>query len=147
MTRRRAWILGAGGCAAVVILGGALLVLLAAQPVTPAVTTVQATMARALDARFNPLDPTGIFLPGETFYLSVRVEGAPANSMVTARWVYDGTPITQQDQALGGSEAAYVLGFELRRTDALWPTGNYGVELLLNGQLAGEVGFVVRQPG
>ena len=102
MTRRRAWILGAGGCAAVVILGGALLVLLAAQPVTPAVTTVQATMARALDARFNPLDPTGIFLPGETFYLSVRLEGAPANSMVTARWVYDGTPITQQDQALGG---------------------------------------------
>lgn len=145
MTRQQVWIRGGIGCAAMAILGVALMLLLTAQPGAPAATHLQATMARALDARYNPLEPTGVFSPGEPFYLSVRVEDAPPNSVVAAKWFYDGAVITQQEQALGREGTDYVIGFELRRADARWPEGVYGVELLLNGQHAGDIRFSVVQ--
>lgn len=145
MTRQQLWIRGGIGCVAVVILGIAVMLLLAAPPDAPAATRLQATMARALDARYNPVEPTGMFPPGEPFYLSVRIEDAPPNSVVAAKWLYKGAAITQQEQALGGEETVYVIGFELRRADAGWPVGEYSVELLLNGQHAGDIRFSVVQ--
>lgn len=145
MTRQQVWFRGGIGCAAVAILGVVLMLLLAAQPGAPAVTRLQATMARALDAHYNPVESTGVFSPEEPFYLSVRIEGAPPDSVVAAKWSYDGAVITRQEQALGREETVYVIGFELRRADALWPVGEYDVELLLNGQHAGELRFSVVQ--
>ncbi len=144
MRRLPGWFLAGSACVAVIVIGAA--VLLAGQPTTPSITRLQATMARALDEDFHPVEPTGVFLPRDTFYLSVRVDGAAAPGVVTARWLYRDAVITVQNQSLGSEVAVYVLGFELRRTDAAWPEGDYSVELLLNGQSAGEVYFTVRQP-
>ncbi|GAB4569871.1 MAG: hypothetical protein Kow0077_03090 [Anaerolineae bacterium] len=108
---------------------------------------VQGILSHSLDDGYNPVDPTGTFAPAEPFRLSVRVEGAAPNSIVTVRWRYGAEVINSQDQVIGVEVAPYVLGFELARSDDVWPEGDYSVELLLNHERVGELAFRVESPG
>jgi hypothetical protein len=133
------------GFLAVIIGGGLLLAAVYRETFQPALTRVQAVTARALTDNFEPVDPTGVFLPGEVFFLSVRVENAPPHSIISARWSYDSTIITVQDQVTGALGDVYLLGFELDRTDQPWPVGDYRVDVLLNSQAIGHATFEVQE--
>lgn len=126
---------------ALLVLGGGTLLLDIARG-EPAAIRVQAVTTRGLDDQFQPVEPTAVFFPDETFYLSVRVENLAQPGILSAQWTYDGTPITLQDQRIGAT-SAYVAGFELRRTDDLWPVGGYRVDLSLSGQMVGRIAFRV----
>jgi hypothetical protein len=104
---------------------------------------IQAIMAHGLDAAYDPIEPGGLFSPDDTFYLSVRTERAPAHSIISARWYYEGTVIMTQDQSVGALSDVYVVGFEMERTDQPWPVGQYSVDVLLNGESVGQVRFRV----
>ena len=126
------------------ILGGGALLLLEVARIEPEPIRIQAVTARSLDGQYQPVEPTGVFYPEETFYLSVRVENVAQPGILSAQWTYDGTPITLQDQVIG-SGSAYVVGFELDRTDDLWPVGSYRVDLSLAGQPVGSISFQVER--
>jgi hypothetical protein len=112
----------------------------------PESTRIQAVTALQLDDAFNPIEPSGVFRPDDVFYLSVRVENAPAHSIVSARWFYEDSVVMTQDQVTGALSNVYVLGFELSRTDESWPPGDYAAEILLNGMTVGNVEFAVVVP-
>ncbi|MBN1967707.1 MAG: hypothetical protein JW910_23830 [Anaerolineae bacterium] len=141
MKRHYAWFLH--GLVLAVLVGAAVLAHLLS---APAPTGIQATTARALDEAYGPLEPTGMFGPGDVFYLSVRVERAPEGSTIGVRWRYADTLITDEEQALGPTAEVYVLGFELRRVDQPWPVGTYSAEVLLNGEPVGVAEFAVVAP-
>jgi hypothetical protein len=106
-------------------------------------TIIQAVIAQQLDDDYNPINPTGEYGPTDTFYLSVRIEQAPAHSIISARWRYGEQEVLTQDQVIGALDDRYVLGFELARTDDRWPAGDYAVDILLNGSVVGSAEFVV----
>ncbi len=108
---------------------------------------IQAITSRALDEGFRPLEPTGIFTPSDVLYLSVRAEHVPPHSIVSARWRYGDSIITVDDQVIGSDGPVYIVGFELRRTDQAWPTGDYSVDVLLNGEVLGAAAFSVVTDG
>lgn len=87
------------------------------------------------------------FAPDDTFYISVRTQYVPARSIVTINWYYDGRLITSQDQVIGVMSDVYVLGFELQRTDSLWPAGQYRADVLLSGAVVGAAHFAVVAQG
>lgn len=105
--------------------------------------TIQAVTSRGLDDQYRPLEPTGVFAPDETFYLSVRAEHIPPGSIITARWYYEESLIIAQDQIVRDNEAVHVIGFELGRTNDPWPAGAYHAQLLLNGTPVGTAQFAV----
>ena len=131
---------------AVVAIGAGIVALSVADLLEPQAGSIQAVTSRGLDDQYRPLEPTGEFAPDETFYLSVRVERIVPGSILTARWYYGQSLIIAQDQVVRDSEAAHVIGFELRRTDDPWPSGAYHVQLLLNGTPVGTVQFNVTPP-
>lgn len=137
--RRGAFLIG---LTASLIVGGALTAVILATS-TPALTHIQAVMAHGLDAEYRPIDPAGEFAPDDIFYLSVRVENAPPHSIVSARWYYGESVIMTDDQVIGAASPVYVVGFELRRADELWPVGAYHVAILLNGEEVGSARFTV----
>lgn len=126
-----------------VIAGGVVTVLLYNETLKPPETRIQAVMARVLDEQFNPVEPTGEFSPGDVFYLSVRVQNANADSIVTTHWYYAASLIHMQDQVIRAGAETVVMGFELQRTDGEWPSGRYRVDVLLNGEAVGTAYFDV----
>jgi len=133
-----------GGIAlAILALGAGIVALSVADLLNPPAGTLQAVTSRGLDDQYRPLDPTGVFTPDETFYLSVRVENIPSGSTLNVRWYYGQSLIISQDQIVRDSEAAHMIGFELRRTDEPWPIGAYHAQLLLNGTPVGTAQFSV----
>lgn len=140
--KRTQWIVLASLLVTVVVGGVVSIVLYNATFAAPQ-TRIQAIMAYALDEQFNPVQPTGEFAPDDVFYLSVRVENATANGIVTARWYYTDSLIHMQDQVTREGSETYLLGFELQRTDGDWPVGDYRVEILLDGEAIGTAYFFV----
>jgi hypothetical protein len=89
-------------------------------------------------------EPTFQFAPGDTVYVSVGVQGAPANAQLSARWLaqtgktLDSTtqPISTSDQ--GNKE------FHLAPEKG-WVPGTYLVTLYLNGDSADAKAFAVKK--
>jgi hypothetical protein len=123
--------------------GAGIVALSVADLLNPPAGSIQAVTSRGLDDEYRPLEPTGIFTPDETFYLSVRAERIPAGSILNVRWYYGSSLIHSQDQIIRDSEDIHVIGFELSRTDEPWPPGAYHVQLLINGSPVGTAQFSV----
>jgi len=100
------------------------------------------TSARALDSNFQPVAPTDRFGPGDTFYISVRLEGYRPGLALRAKWSYEGQPIheTQLDTAHIGDLYA---GFSLS-SDAPWASGRYSIDIVLDSNVLATLSFRVK---
>jgi hypothetical protein len=89
-------------------------------------------------------EPTFQFVPGDTVYVSMGVQGAPAEGSVATRWLaqtgktLDSTaqPITVGDSANKEFHLAQEKG---------WQPGNYLVTIYLNGDSVDSKTFAVRK--
>jgi hypothetical protein len=92
-------------------------------------------------------DKTDTFRPGDTFYVAVKTVGSASTATLVAHWTYgDGQRIDEATQTIAPSGPA-VTEFHVSRPNGPgdgWPTGNYMVEIVLNGVSAGTERFKVQ---
>jgi hypothetical protein len=83
------------------------------------------------------------FAPRDTVYASVGTQGSANNVALTARWTYqDGQVVDESRETISPTGPANTV-FQVANPGG-WPTGNYQVEILINGRSAQMREFSVR---
>jgi hypothetical protein len=101
------------------------------------------TLGRSLNADKTVADKTDSFRPADTIYASIQTEGSAPSATLTARWTYGaGQQVSESTQTIAPTGAS-VTEFHVSKPDG-WPTGDYKVEVLLNGASAGSRDFEVK---
>jgi hypothetical protein len=78
---------------------------------------------------------TGMFWTTDTFYVSVKTEGAAQNVTMQARWTGPEGATAEQTKTISPSGTT-ITAFEAPpkdMKDGRWPAGDYKVEILVNG--------------
>jgi hypothetical protein len=116
-------------------------------PVTQsALTVADIDVGRNVATDKTIIDETNTFSAGDTFYVSVKTVGSAASATLAAHWTYGNQQVTESAQTIAPSGPA-VTEFHVSRPTGPgdgWPTGDYKVEILLNGVSAGAEAFKVR---
>ena len=119
----------------------------APQPSTQsAVSVADIDVGRSLATDKSIADKTNTFRPGDTFFVAVKTVGSAPRATLVAHWSYeDGQRIGEATQTIAPSGSA-VTEFHVSRPNGPgdgWPTGDYKVEIVLNGVAAGSEAFRV----
>jgi hypothetical protein len=110
-------------------------------------TVAEIDVGRSVATDKTIADKTDTFRPGDTFYVAVKTVGAAPTANLVARWSYeDGQRVSEGTQTISPSGPT-VTEFHVSRpsgTGEGWPTGDYKVEIVLNGVSAGTEKFKVQ---
>lgn len=119
-----------------------------ATPTTPmpeqaAVAVASVDLGSAVGADQKVSTPTTTFAPQDTIYAAVSTTGAASNATLSATWTYqDGQTVNQSSQTIAPTGPA-VTTFHISKPEG-WPTGNYKVEISLNGTMVMSKDFTVQ---
>jgi hypothetical protein len=87
--------------------------------------------------------PTTTFGAKDTIYAAVATTGSASNATLGAKWTYqDGQTVNDSSQTIAPTGPA-VTTFHISKPDG-WPTGNYKVEISLNGSAVSSKDFTVQ---
>lgn len=99
---------------------------------TDALDVAEVRLGRAVGADMRITEDVNDFTPGDSIYVSVRVEGTANATQMTARWLTEGDSLIHEESktisSAGEQWAWFVLG-----TESL-PEGDYELELYVNGE-------------
>jgi ABC-type oligopeptide transport system substrate-binding subunit len=99
------------------------------------VRVTQIDMGRSLTADKTINDNTDSFKPNDTIYASIVTEGTASAATLKARWTYqDGQVVNESTQTIAPTGNART-EFHISKPDG-WPTGQYKLEVFLNGSSA-----------
>jgi hypothetical protein len=117
----------------------------AAHAATTGVLRVGTVMiGKRLGSENRIAEPTFQFAPADTVYVSVGVQGAPADGQLTARWLAQtGKTLDSTTQPISTSDKGNK-EFHLAPEKG-WTPGTYLVTLLLNGDSADAKTFAVKK--
>lgn len=111
---------------------------------TPAISNIRMTTDQ------SGKTTTSTYSPAQAFFVYADVSGLPKGSVVEAKWYAVNAQGLDPNSTLNTSTYTYESGvasvyFQLTTSDGSdWPTGNYRVELYLDGMKVGERGFTVQ---
>lgn len=109
-------------------------------PATVSVTAVDLGSAVGADQKVTA--PTTTFSPGNTIYAAVATTGK-GTATLDAKWIYqDGQTIKEDSKSIAADGPATTT-FSISKPDG-WPTGNYKIEVTLNGTPAMSKDFTVK---
>lgn len=112
---------------------------------TPAVGIDSLVTARALGDKNAPQDQTNTFASGDTIYAVARVARLPAGTKLFARWSQDGTAREDTDELVADRDYTNTyVEFHISGTQQNLGTGNWTVQLFVNGNPSKQVGFQIR---
>ncbi|HET6577076.1 MAG TPA: hypothetical protein VFG66_02070 [Gemmatimonadales bacterium] len=101
-------------------------------------------IGKRLGAENRIAEPTFQFVPQDTVYVSVDVQGAPAEGTLAARWLaQNGKTLDSTAQPLTAGETGH-REFHLAQAKG-WKPGTYLVTLYLNGDSVEAKTFAVRK--
>ncbi len=101
-------------------------------------------IGKRLGSENRMAEPTFQFAPGDTVYVSVGVQGAPADGQLTARWLAQtGKTLDSTTQPISSNEQGNK-EFHLAQAKG-WAPGTYLVTLFLNGDSADAKTFAVKK--
>lgn len=106
--------------------------------ISNAVSVSRIELGRAIDASNQIIRPTTTFLPHDTMYASVHTTtdyGAPVGGTLTARWTYEDYQLVDKTSRKLSFTGSGTTAFSVQKPDG-WPSGEYKVEIFLNGNLA-----------
>ena len=110
-------------------------------PAGVAVTSVDLGTAVGPDQKVTT--PTTTFGAKDTIYAAVSTSGTAANATLGAKWSYqDGQTVNDSSQTIAPTGPA-VTTFHIAKPDG-WPTGNYKVEISLDGKAVSSKDFEVK---
>lgn len=79
----------------------------------------------------------------DTIYAAVATTGTATNAVINAKWTYqDGQTVNESSQTIAPNGPA-VTSFHISKPDG-WPTGNYKVEISLDGKPVATKDFAVQ---
>lgn len=102
---------------------------------------VDIEVGRAIGADKRVTAPAGYFAPADTIYTSVVTDGAVSHATLSARWSRQGALLEETEQKISPTGTA-VSEFHVFNP-AGWAPGEYRVEILLDGQVVGDLPFRV----
>jgi hypothetical protein len=109
-----------------------------------AVRVTDVTMGRAIGGDKAVTDATDDFRPNDTIYASIATDGSAASTTLRALWTYeDGQVVDDSSRTIvpKGSERTE---FHIAKPDG-WPTGNYQLEVFVDGRSVEKKKFEVKQ--
>ncbi len=112
-------------------------------PAAAPVTVASVDLGSAVGTDQKVTTPTTTFAPKDTIYAAVSTTGTASNATLSAKWTYqDGQTVNQSSQTIAPTGPATTT-FHISKPDG-WPTGNYKVEISLNGTMAMSKDFTVQ---
>ena len=108
----------------------------------PALRVTDVQLGAAVGADKRVTEPKETFSPKDTIFVSVVTEGSAPSATVSARWTFQDGQVVKEDSrsiAPSGTEATE---FSIQKPDG-WPTGDYKVEIKLDGTTAETKSFKV----
>jgi hypothetical protein len=110
-------------------------------------TVADIDVGRSVAADKTIAEKTDTFRPGDTFYVAVKTVGAAPTANLVAHWSYaEGQLVSEGSQTISPTGPT-VTEFHVSRPSGTgdgWPTGDYMVEIVLNGVSAGTEKFKVQ---
>lgn len=100
-------------------------------------------LGRAVDGSRRVAEPLETFAPGDTIYVSVVTEGTARNGVLKARWTYQDSEVLTETPLEIAPAGTTATEFHISRPEGL-RTGNYQVEIFLDGAPAGKRAFSVK---
>ena len=112
-------------------------------PSAAAVSVTSVDLGTAVGADQKVTTPSTQFGPKDTIYAAVSTDGAASNATLAAKWTFqDGQTVNESSQTIAPTGPA-VTTFHISKPDG-WPTGNYKVEISLNGSPVSSKDFTVQ---
>jgi hypothetical protein len=106
------------------------------------VTTIET--GKHVDANKRVVDTTSVFAPNDTMYVAVVTANAtPSSTLKTLVTFQDGQVVDSSSQTVQAGPSS-VTEFHLVKPGG-WPTGDYTVEIMLDGQSVGTRRLTVRR--
>jgi hypothetical protein len=109
---------------------------------TPSVTALM--MASKVDAGNNPTNSTTTFAKTDTIWAVADITGTAVGTPVEARWTHVTTNTQINSNTVTATSAGeHRLPFFISKPDG-WPTGDYRVDILINGNVMKSATFQVQ---
>lgn len=100
-------------------------------------------LGRAVDANKKVTDGADDFRPTDTIYLSVKTDGAAANSEIKVRWTYQDGQLVKEDKRNVPAGGDAWTEFHISKPGG-FPKGDYKVIAYVNGAEKGTKSFEVK---
>lgn len=100
-------------------------------------------LGRSVDANKRVVDGVDDFAPKDTIYLSVKTDGAAANSEVKVRWTYQDGQLVKEDKRNIPAGGDAWTEFHISKPGG-FPKGDYKVTAYVNGVEKGTKTFEVK---
>src|SRR5690606_26952364 len=116
-------------------------------PAPAPVTVTSVDLGSEVDANNRVTSPKSTFSPTDTIHASVSTTSAdpstPQTGTLTARWTYEGGQLVDETSRDYNFTGTGQTAFQVSKPDG-WPTGNYRVEILYDGEVVQTRDFEVR---
>ncbi|GGJ95658.1 hypothetical protein [Luteimonas terricola] len=113
----------------------------------PMVSVTSVDLGNAIDGNNRVAAPATTFATTDTIHASVATVSSdpstPQAGELTARWTYEGDQLVDETSRDFSFTGTGTTAFEISKPDG-WPTGNYRVEILHDGQVVQTRDFEVR---
>ena len=108
------------------------------------VRVTDVSLGRAVGADKAVTDSTDNFKPTDTIYASIATDGSAASTTLRALWTYqDGQVVNDSNRAIAPNSRERT-EFHISKPDG-FPTGNYQVEIFVDGRSVEKKKFEVKQ--
>jgi hypothetical protein len=108
------------------------------------VRVTDVTLGRAIGADKTITDKADDFRPTDTIYASIATDGSAASTSLRALWTYqDGQVVNDSNRSIASNNKERT-EFHISKPDGL-PTGNYQVEIFIDGRSVETKKFEVKQ--
>ena len=113
-------------------------------PAAPMASVTTIETGKHVDANKRVVDTTSVFAPNDTMYVAVVTANAtPSSTLKTLVTFQDGQVVDSSSQTVQSGPSS-VTEFHLVKPGG-WPTGDYTVEIMLDGQSVGTRRLTVRR--
>lgn len=114
------------------------------QPTTSPVRVTDIQLGKRVGADKRIVDPATTFGTRDTVYASITTDGVATDARLTATWMYNGSQgVSEADEMISSSGGVNVSEFHISK-ETPWPTGNYTLEVKLDGVSAGTREFRIQ---
>lgn len=108
------------------------------------VRVTEVTLGRAIGGDKAVTDKTDDFRPNDTIYASIATDGSAPSTTLRALWTYEGGQVVDDSSRTIVPKANERTEFHISKPDG-WPTGDYQLEVFVDGRSVEKKTFEVKQ--
>jgi hypothetical protein len=108
------------------------------------VRVTDVTLGRAIGGDKAVTDATDDFRPNDTIYASIATDGSAASTTLRALWTYEDGQVVDDSSRTIVPKTGERTEFHIAKPDG-WPTGDYHLEVFLDGRSVEKKTFEVKQ--